>query len=97
MIADAIHLDPADNVATVLRPLAAGSEAVVSGPNGPTRVTLTEAIPAFHKLALTDLAAGTPVHKYGAVIGAMTAPVAAGGLVHVHNLKSLRAKADAAA
>lgn len=93
MIADAIRLDPADNVATVLRPLEAGHEAAISGPDGLTRLTLAEAIPAFHKVALADLPAGTPVHKYGAVIGAMTAPVATGGLVHVHNLESLRARA----
>lgn len=94
---DAIRLDPADDVATVLRPLEAGFTATLSGPDGHTRLTLREAIPAFHKVALADLPAGTPIHKYGAVIGALTAPVAAGDLVHVHNLESLRARAGAIA
>ncbi len=94
--ADAIRLDAADEVATALRPLAAGAEVLVSGPSGTLRLVAAEAIPAFHKLALSDLPAGTRVRKYGAVIGALTAGVPAGGLVHVHNLRSLRARAAGA-
>ncbi|WP_420392472.1 UxaA family hydrolase [Acuticoccus sp.] len=93
MSADAIMLDPADEVATALRALEPGAEAVVAGPDGPVRISVRDAIPAFHKLALTDLPSGTPVRKYGAVIGATTAPIARGGHVHVHNLRSLRARA----
>ena len=47
---DAIRLDPADDVATVLRPLEAGFTATLSGPDGHTRLTLREAIPASWSL-----------------------------------------------
>ena len=92
MSVDAIRLDPADDVATALCPLEAGREAVVGTPDGLLRVRLAAAIPAFHKFALANLAAGARVKKYGAVIGAMTAPVAAGEHVHVHNMESLKAR-----
>lgn len=97
MSVDAIRLDAADEVATALRLLSAGSEITVSGPDGTTRLRVVEDIPAFHKVALDALPAGTRVKKYGAVIGALATPVAAGGLVHVHNLKSLRARGAGAA
>ncbi|WP_240722719.1 UxaA family hydrolase [Poseidonocella sp. HB161398] len=44
------------------------------------------AIPAGHKIALRALEAGSPVRRYGQVIGHATAPIAAGAHVHVHNL-----------
>lgn len=97
MSVDAIRLDPADHVATALRPLEAGREVVVGTPDGPVTIRLATAVPAFHKFALTDLAAGTRVRKYGAVIGAMREPVEAGAHVHVHNLESLKARPQGAA
>lgn len=47
-------------------------------------------------VALRDLAAGGPVRKYGEVIGEATGPIPRGGFVHVHNLRSCRARAGAA-
>ena len=40
-----------------------------------------------HKLAVRDLEAGAPVHRYGQVIGFTRGPVAAGEHVHLHNLE----------
>ncbi len=45
-------------------------------------------IPAAHKLAATDIAAGEPVIKYGAPIGRATRDIVAGEWVHTHNLRS---------
>ncbi|MEM9223644.1 MAG: UxaA family hydrolase [Pseudomonadota bacterium] len=92
MSSDAIKLDASDHVATALRALAASQRAAVSGPGGRNHLVLSDAIPAFHKIALVDLPEGTPVRKYGAVIGTLSAPVSAGELVHVHNLKSLKGR-----
>lgn len=78
----AARVHPDDDVAVALRPLAAGTEVAVGG----ARVTLADDVPAGHKLALRALGAGDPVRKYGEVIGAATAPVAAGAWVHAHNL-----------
>src|SRR3954470_1198410 len=80
-----LHLDPRDDVAVALRPVAAGEKLTV----GARSIAAAEAVPSGHKLALRDLAAGETVHKFGWPIGRLTAPVAAGAHVHVHNLRTL--------
>lgn len=94
MSTDAIQLDPADDVATALRPLTAGGTITVAHPGGALSLRLAEPIPAFHKIALASRPAGTPIRKYGAVIGELTQAVPAGALVHVHNLQSLKARKE---
>jgi altronate hydrolase len=78
----AVRVHPDDDVAVAVRPLAAGAEVAVEG----ARATLVDDVPAGHKFALRPLGAGEAVRKYGFVIGAATAPVAAGAWVHAHNL-----------
>ena len=68
-----------DNVGIVLREADAGTE--VCG------VTAAERIPQYHKIALADIPADSPVYKYGQVIGYTTSAVAAGAWVHTHNLE----------
>jgi (2R)-sulfolactate sulfo-lyase subunit alpha len=46
--------------------------------------------PIGHKVALSDLAEGQDVIKYGQVIGRLVQPVKAGDHVHTHNLKTKR-------
>jgi altronate hydrolase len=48
----------------------------------------SEAVPAGHKLALTDIPAGGAVIKYGRTIGLAKGTIAAGSWVHGHNLAS---------
>jgi hypothetical protein len=45
--------------------------------------------------AMVDMAADTLVVKYGEPIGSATAAIPAGAHVHVHNLRSRRARGDA--
>ncbi len=90
--AAAMVLHPADDVATALRPLSAGEWVQIQGQNQTTSVQALEEIALCHKLALRPLAAGQPVRKYGEVIGFTLQAVAAGGHVHIHNLKSGRAQ-----
>jgi (2R)-sulfolactate sulfo-lyase subunit alpha len=47
-------------------------------------------IPLGHKIALTDLAEGDTVLKYGHDIGKVVAAAKAGDHVHVHNMKTKR-------
>lgn len=75
-----IHLG--DNVAVALAPLAAGSDAHA----GELTVRVTEDIAVGHKVALSALAPGEHVVKYGYPIGHATAAIPAGGWVHTHNL-----------
>lgn len=86
---DAVQIAPGDDVAVALRPLS--GTARVSRDGQIEEVILLDAIPFGHKFALSDLAAGHAVKKYGAPIGRLTQDVGRGGHVHVHNLKSRRA------
>lgn len=92
----AIALHVEDNVATALRPLAPGQTAKISGPRGLFETSVTDAVPFGHKFALTDLPEGTLVIKYGSVIGRARHLIPAGGMVHVHNVESLRGRGDLA-
>lgn len=88
---DLLVLNQADDVAVALRDLAAG-DAVLRVGDAIGSLTLLEAVSLGHKVARHALAVGAPIRKYGAVIGEATAPIAAGAHVHVHNLRSLRAR-----
>ncbi len=77
---DFIHIHPKDNVAVALRAIPAGT--VFNG------IAAKADIPQGHKMALTALAAGDQVVKYGFSIGHATAPMAPGDWVHTHNMKT---------
>jgi altronate hydrolase len=78
----AIHLHPTDNVAIARVALPAGVEIRVDGLGVLTR----DAIPAGHKVALWDIAAGETVERYGQAIGRAKVAIDAGRHVHTHNL-----------
>jgi hypothetical protein len=56
-------------------------------------VTALEPIALCHKIALADFRPGDAVIKYGECIGDAVTPIARGACVHVHNLRSRRARA----
>jgi galactarate dehydratase len=72
-----IRVHERDNVAVVVNPggLAAGSRF-------PDGLTLVEAIPETHKVALADLAAGDAILRYGVVIGCASRAIPRGSWVH---------------
>lgn len=86
----AVVLHDDDDVAVLLEALGQGTVVMVSRGGATISLSLREALPLGHKIALRDLPAGHHVRKYGEVIGALRHPVAAGDHVHVHNLDSLR-------
>jgi hypothetical protein len=86
----AIVLHSADNVAVLVGAVTAGDGVTVRGAREGLRLVAGATLASGHKLALHDLEAGSDIRKYGEVIGRLTAPVAAGDHVHVHNLRSLR-------
>ncbi len=90
---DATALSAMDNVAIVLRPVQAGETINVATGASIVAVTAVEPIALCHKIALVDVAAGAPVLKYGECIGQAVAPIARGAWVHIHNLRSRRARA----
>lgn len=82
-----------DNVGVVVvEGLKAGTDmlCVVTEDNSDFRLTAKADVPIGHKVALTDLAEGDTIIKYGEDIGKMVAGVEKGGHVHVHNLKTKR-------
>ena len=69
---DTLRINPNDNVAVVIEPIAAGQDTVDFG----------------HKIALTDIAKGEQIIKYGYPIGSASADIKAGEWVHTHNMKT---------
>src|SRR4051812_5377512 len=78
----AIHLNSADNIAVARVPLAPGNEIRVDG----SIVTVRDAVPAGHKVALKPIAAGENVIRYGQMMGRARGAIEAGQHVHTHNV-----------
>ena len=79
-----IRIHPADNVAVALQALPAGTVVNVGG----SELPLLTDIPAGHKVALTALAAGAQVIKYGAPIGHTAHAIARGALLDHHDIRT---------
>lgn len=79
-----IRINPADNVAVAIRDVAPGSSFDIDG----VEVTVLDAVPAGHKVALRDMEAGEDVVKYGFPIGHLASSVPQGGLIDHGNLKT---------
>lgn len=75
-----LTLNPSDNIAVALRKTDVGARLLPGG------LVAADAIPSGHKLALTGIAAGQKIIKYGQVIGVATQDIAPGAHVHVHNV-----------
>ena len=87
--------EPDDDVGVAVLDLQAGStvgavtlEGVPVG-----TVTLINAVPLGHKVAMHDVAIGQDVIEYGRVIGVAFQAVPRGSHVHTHNLRTKRWKA----
>ncbi|MDX2151092.1 MAG: altronate dehydratase family protein [Bryobacteraceae bacterium] len=78
----AIRLHEADNIAVARVPLPAGHTLRFSG----TEVTVLDAIPAGHKVAIAPIPAGDRIFRYGQIIGRTRLAVEPGRHVHTHNV-----------
>ncbi len=88
-----IVISTADNVATALEPLEPGRVLTREAET----ITVRDAIPRGHKVAIAPIASGAAVIKYGSSIGTATADIAPGAHVHTHNVSSSRGRGDLAA
>ena len=79
-----------DNVATALQELSPGQRLDL----GESTLIVEELIAPGHKIALTAIAAGEPVIKYGSAIGTASRDIAPGTHVHTHNVASSRGRGD---
>lgn len=91
VVAAALALHESDNVATALRPIAAGERICVRHGERLFAVTVGDAIALCHKFAILPIAKDATVHKYGESIGRAVHDIEIGAHVHVHNLVSKRA------
>ncbi len=82
-----IRMHERDNVAIVAND--GGLPAGTALPGGPL---LRDRVPQGHKVALTDIAAGAPVLRYGVAIGDAIKAIAAGSWVHERLLKMPEAR-----
>jgi altronate dehydratase len=81
-----------DNVATALEALDVGRQL----PVGDGNVTVRDAIPRGHKVAVRTIRSGEAVVKYGSPIGIASADIPEGAHVHTHNVSSTRGRGDLA-
>jgi altronate hydrolase len=77
-----LQLDPRDNVLIALVDLKSGEEIEFSGQT----YVLTNNVPAKHKFAMQNLAAGDNIVMYGVLVGRSTKPIAAGELLTTGNI-----------
>ncbi len=77
-----IRMHERDNVAIV-----ANDGGLEAGSVFPGGLALRERVPQGHKVALSDIAAGEPVRRYGVAIGLAERDIAAGSWVHERLLK----------
>jgi altronate hydrolase len=82
--ADAILLDPCDNLCVAVRDLPAGARISI----GEQTIEVANAVPQGHKVALCSIAAGAPAIKYGQVIGFASSAIRPGEWIHTHNLSA---------
>src|SRR5258708_27401159 len=78
----AIHLNPADNIAVARVPLAPGMHLRIDD----IALTVLDAVPAGHKVALAPIAPGEIVRRYGQVIGRAKRSIEPGRHIHTQNL-----------
>ena len=84
----AFQIDLKDNVATALEPLQPG-RITLRGDSAEQFMTAVTEIPAGHKIALREIAAGEDIVKYGVRIGRATEDIKKGSWVHLHNIRSV--------
>lgn len=75
-----IRLHADDNVLVARKALSLGQDLPGLG------LRVRAQVPAGHKIAACDIAQGTPVRKYGVIIGEAARGIRAGDHVHAHNL-----------
>lgn len=72
-----IQVHAADNVAIIVN-----QDGLPAGTQLPSGLTLIDDVPEAHKVALTDIAHGAPIVRYGEIIGYAQGTLRAGSWVH---------------
>jgi len=83
MSSNVLQLDPRDNVLIALHTLRSGDHVEFDGRS----YTLPADVPAKHKLAIQDFAAGDDIIMYGVLVGKAVKPIATGELLTTGNIQ----------
>jgi altronate dehydratase len=83
MKANAILINPKDNVVIALDDIKKGDTIVLSGDRVFTAIS---DIPFSHKVAIQDIKSGSSIIKYGEIIGEAKGDLKAGEWVHINNI-----------
>lgn len=86
---NALLMDSSDNVVTCVREVKQGESIVYKQGDKLCTLIAKEDIPYCHKAALTDIALGSDIIKYGESLGKATANITKGCWVAEHNLISI--------
>ena len=79
-----LRINPADNVAVAIEPLAAGTTITIANDD----IEIIEDIPAGHKVALKDFTIGEDIIKYGYPIGHATTSISQGSWINEHHVST---------
>jgi altronate dehydratase small subunit len=82
---ECFRVHPDDNVATALTDILPGTLSVGGGVE---TLRVLEPISTGHKIAIREIAVGTPIIKFGVPIGTATRAIEVGQWVHLHNCQS---------
>ena len=92
----ALMLSEKDNVATLLEDAAPETGVLVRLGSDTRTVSARESIAFGFKIAVSDIARGAAIIKYGETIGIASSDIKQGDMVHVHNLEGGRGRGDLA-
>lgn len=81
----AVLVSEKDNVVTAVSDLKKGEDAVYRVGKTTRQIKTNEDIPYGHKIALTQMAKGSDIIKYGETIGRAKSDIEMGQWVHTHN------------
>ena len=89
MSVHAVHNNDRDTCVTVTEAVKAGDTVEYSLSDGTKHsVTALNDVPAYHKVAASDVPKGGSVYKYGEKIGVALCDIRTGEHVHTHNIAS---------
>ena len=91
---EALMLSNKDNVATSLGDVEPSADVQIRTGKKISKVKVLERIPFGFKVAVTDIAKGSNIIKYGELIGIASQDIKQGQLVHVHNIEGVRGRGD---
>lgn len=83
---NAILIDGCDSVVTVTQAVKKGECVCYRIDGKDVELSALDDIPMYHKIAVTDIAVGEGVYKYGQYIGRALCDIRAGEHIHTHNL-----------